>query len=207
MVANGSTLGVMRIFGGGPGEHRAVLFVSMFNRRPKPARRPDTNHRRTVHIRRLLGLSPADAVLRARLSRSRVIIPGEHVDYWDKQGWRTCSSNAFSVRQVEYTSALRREHTPQMIVNGRDEFVGSDYGAASRSGQGARDSARQLRVTVTLDPASGTVCPFTPGRRPAYDGLREQRMYSRRPPKTAWLACWSRREQGRDLHHTAVVRC
>lgn len=52
-----------------------------------------------------------------------------HVDYWDRLGWKdTYSSTINTQRQYEYARVFskRNVYTPQMIVNGTYEFVGSD---------------------------------------------------------------------------------
>ena len=52
-----------------------------------------------------------------------------HVDYWNKLGWKDeFSKSEYSERQRGYRKAFENEvlYTPQMIVNGTDEFVGSD---------------------------------------------------------------------------------
>jgi hypothetical protein len=106
---------------------------------------------------------PADAVL-AKLASERsggveVIALGEHVDYWDRQGWRDpFSSAAFTARQIDYTRALRVEspYTPQMIVNGRDEFVGSNEAEARRAiASAGRSGPPRVRVSIQPEPASG----------------------------------------------------
>ena len=59
-----------------------------------------------------------------------------HVDYWNRLGWADpFSSGAFSSRQNQYVSALNINgaYTPQMVVNGSREFVGSDKNALSTS--------------------------------------------------------------------------
>lgn len=59
-----------------------------------------------------------------------------HVDYWNRLGWADPFSSArFTRRQSEYVSAmnLNGAYTPQMVVNGRSEFVGSDKTSLSRS--------------------------------------------------------------------------
>lgn len=59
---------------------------------------------------------------------------GEHVDYWDHQGWKDrFSSASLTNRQQVYGARFNTEsiYTPQMVVDGRAEFVGSD-GAAAR---------------------------------------------------------------------------
>lgn len=76
---------------------------------------------------------PADELL-ARLEKSQPI-PGvevialeEHVDYWNSLGWRDpFSSSLFSERQSEYARIFDNDsvYTPQMVVDGKSEFVGS----------------------------------------------------------------------------------
>lgn len=81
---------------------------------------------------------PADALL-SQLEKTQpvrgaeVIALGEHVDYWNHGGWADrFSSPQFSARQSDYSTAFRKDtvYTPQMIVDGRTEFVGSDEDAA-----------------------------------------------------------------------------
>jgi hypothetical protein len=84
---------------------------------------------------------PADALL-SRLGRTQPI-PGadiialeEHVDYWDRLGWKDpFSSEAATARQSEYGDAFggSQVYTPQMIVDGRTEFVGSSDTDALRA--------------------------------------------------------------------------
>lgn len=81
---------------------------------------------------------PADEVL-SKLDKTQplqgieVIALGEHVDYWNKLGWIDPYSSAeFSTRQSIYADAFGRDgvYTPQMIVDGRNEFVGGDWNKA-----------------------------------------------------------------------------
>jgi len=56
----------------------------------------------------------------------------EHVTYWNSQGWKDpFSADVFTDRQGAYASRLAPEgpYTPQMVVNGRDQFVGSNVAA------------------------------------------------------------------------------
>jgi len=81
---------------------------------------------------------PADRVLRELMSTQPVetaLIVGlsEHVDYWDREGWKDPFSAAlFSRRQSDYAAHAGGDniYTPQMIVDGGAEFVGSDSAAA-----------------------------------------------------------------------------
>ena len=72
---------------------------------------------------------PADAVLVELTQRPNVLPLGFHVDYWDRLGWRDpFSSPAATARQQSYARALGLPgvYTPQVVINGRHEAVGSD---------------------------------------------------------------------------------
>jgi hypothetical protein len=93
---------------------------------------------------------PADALL-AKLDREQpvngaeIIVLGEHVDYWDNLGWHDrFSSHQYTDRQSQYSSRLRVDgvYTPQMIVNGTDQFVGNDSSKAYRAIQQAAQASR-----------------------------------------------------------------
>lgn len=82
---------------------------------------------------------PAADEVMARLAKTQPvpgaeIVPlGEHVDYWNRLGWTDPFSSAeFSRRQREYSSAFASDevYTPQMIVDGETEFVGSNIAKA-----------------------------------------------------------------------------
>ena len=52
-----------------------------------------------------------------------------HVDYWDRLGWKDpYSEESITQRQTAYSRhiGLKHNYTPQMIVNGTDQFLGSD---------------------------------------------------------------------------------
>src|SRR6476469_2976060 len=74
----------------------------------------------------------ADAALR-ELAQTQavpgveVIALGEHVDYWNRLGWTDgFSSAAYTARQRQYATGFGTgSYTPQAVVNGRYEFVGS----------------------------------------------------------------------------------
>jgi hypothetical protein len=83
---------------------------------------------------------PADALLahidaRQPVNGAQAIVLEEHVDYWDDQGWRDpFASKAATQRQEDYAKILHAEvYTPQMIVDGRVEILGSDEQAAQRA--------------------------------------------------------------------------
>ena len=104
----------------------------------------------------------ADAVLRELESTQpvpgvEVLALGEHVDYWNRLGWKDPFSSAqFSQRQRAYAENFNEgNYTPQAVVNGRYELVGSRRQELS---QRIAEAARVPRATVTLTPAAaGTV--------------------------------------------------
>jgi len=60
---------------------------------------------------------------------ARAIVLSEHVDYWNHGGWTDpYSSHSYSERQSAYDNhfGLSSVYTPQMVVDGTQEFVGSD---------------------------------------------------------------------------------
>ena len=77
---------------------------------------------------------PADLLIRkltawARQNNEPVYPLIFHVDYWNYLGWDDVfSSSQFTHRQYAYAQVFKDQgvYTPQMIVNGRDAFVGSD---------------------------------------------------------------------------------
>ena len=86
---------------------------------------------------------------------AEVIILSQHVDYWNHLGWADpYSSKDFSKRQDAYAMALHTDgpYTPQMIVDGRTEFNGTDVPAARTAiSQAARNP--KARVILTPSPA------------------------------------------------------
>lgn len=73
----------------------------------------------------------ADEVLKdikEKYNDKNVIPLSFHVDYWDRLGWKDTFSQAkFSDRQRDYAKKFKSNsiYTPQMIINGTDQFVGS----------------------------------------------------------------------------------
>jgi hypothetical protein len=100
-----------------------------------------------------------------------VLALGEHVDYWDGLGWRDrFSSASLSARQSEYDARVFKTgsiYTPQLVIDGHLQMVGSDHAAiqraidqAARSRKSvvaveARADARDVRVEVSVDVPEG----------------------------------------------------
>jgi hypothetical protein len=105
---------------------------------------------------------PADALL-AKLDQSQpingadIIVLGEHVDYWDGQGWHDrFSSHQYTERQNEYCGRLHVDssYTPQMIVDGTDQFVGNDAAHAVRAIQHAAQTPK-IKLVISQPVVDG----------------------------------------------------
>jgi hypothetical protein len=98
---------------------------------------------------------PADALL-AKLTEqpiagAEVIALGEHVDYWNNSKWHDrFSSRQLTDRQVEYGRRFHLEtvYTPQMVVDGRTQLIGSNATSAVQAiTQSAQHSKLPLQIT------------------------------------------------------------
>jgi hypothetical protein len=106
---------------------------------------------------------PADTVL-SRLAREQPVAGAEvialelHVDYWNSLGWvDPFSSPAFTARQRAYADAFgqRGVYTPQLVVDGAAELVGSnDAGAREAIASAAREAKTKVQVTRSGDRVS-----------------------------------------------------
>lgn len=99
---------------------------------------------------------PADNVLADLATQNAVdgvqIIPlGMHVDYWNYLGWGDrFSSPQFSDRQQHYARMFNSNevYTPQMIVDGTEQFVGSDRQKAIAA---IANAAAQAKGTIAIN--------------------------------------------------------
>ena len=75
-----------------------------------------------------------------------------HVDYWNRLGWKDpFSQAAFSERQRQYATVLESDtYTPQMIVNGTAEFVGSDRRLTDQAIHKALESPAKHAVALSV---------------------------------------------------------
>jgi len=157
---------------------------------------------------------PADAVLEHLVESSgvrgaEVIALGEHVDYWDRLGWKDrFSSAALTNRQQVYGANFRLDsvYTPQMIVDGRTQLIGSDgkavvkaIGEALRAPHAAvllsvvaAGADIEVRVAVEQLPALGHA-----DRAEVVVAVTEDRLTSN---------VTRGENRGRTLTHAAVVR-
>jgi hypothetical protein len=141
-----------------------LLFGCAFGQASGPAGKP-TAARQVVVVELFTseGCSscpPADTLLK-ELSETQPVLGAqvvaleEHVDYWNQLGWADpFSSNQYSLRQSDYAASFKNNgvYTPQMVVDGSKEFVGS-RGRAARAT--IEEAARQTKTPVGLKEIAG----------------------------------------------------
>lgn len=96
---------------------------------------------------------PADKLLGEIGGDSNIIALGFHVTYWNHLHWKDTLSQEFSTnRQRAYANSKSRGrvYTPQMIVNGGDQFVGSSRGKLQNALRNAQ-SVENLTISKTGD--------------------------------------------------------
>jgi len=141
----------------------------------------------------------------------RVIPLAFHVDYWDHIGWRDPFDSArWSQRQQGYAKAFRsnRIYTPQLVVNGRTECVGSQPGEVRQRLSDALAAPSAGRVILAVDP------PTADGRLRVKVGAKLAKTVAK-GDLDLWVAIWETglvTEVGagenarRTLHNDYVVR-
>lgn len=133
-----------------------------------------------------------------------IIALGEHVDYWDDLGWKDrFSSPLFSARQQDYGKVFHLEsvYTPQIVVNGQKEVLGSDFRAVQDAiGKAAKEPRAQVSISMTsAQTIAYSVSKLPPGSNDAdiLLGVTESRLVT---------SVMNGENGGRQLEHAAVVR-
>ena len=84
-----------------------------------------------------------------------VYIIGYHVDYWNYLGWKDAFSNPeWTARQKAYAAelGLNSIYTPQVVVNGSSEFVGSDVNRLRQAVTSALEKNTNSSLIITAKP-------------------------------------------------------
>jgi hypothetical protein len=113
---------------------------------------------------------PADALLAAMVASQpaagvEIVGLGEHVDYWDRLGWKDrFSSSALTARQQGYADRLGLDsiYTPQLVVDGADALVGTDVDAARQALERAKARPHGA-ITLTVDSSASSAVALTIG--------------------------------------------
>jgi len=97
---------------------------------------------------------PADelvAKIQKEYKDQPVYILAFHVDYWNRLGWKDGFSNAaYSARQNAYAQYLHlsQVYTPQIVVNGKKEFVGSEEGTLRNAIKSGLQKPSSAQITL-----------------------------------------------------------
>ncbi len=141
---------------------------------------------------------PADRLLE-KLDTQAIVL-SEHVDYWDHQGWKDpFAAHAFTARQQAYGRMLNLEgvYTPQMVIDGDKQFVGSDGSQASQAiARAVHRKKAEVRLLRT-DAGLQVEVNAAPGSAEVFLALAEE-------GATSQVSAGE--NSGRRLHHVAVLR-
>jgi hypothetical protein len=158
---------------------------------------------------------PADALLE-RLDRSQpvrgveLIVLSEHVDYWNGIGWRDpYSLHEYSERQGAYAGhfGIGSVYTPQMVVDGHFEFVGSDERGAIEAIEGAAKTAK-IPVSISSIHLEGNVVSLhvDAGPLPSSSEARSADVLIATADESDESHVSRGENAGRTLKHIAVLR-
>jgi hypothetical protein len=143
---------------------RPAAFVAevCFGTGGQSAQASDHLHPVVVEIFQSQGCSscpPANSNVMALAARPDVLILSWQVTYWDYLGWKdTFAKPAFTDRQRDYAAAFGRTEvfTPEVVVNGREDVVGSQRSElealivrADRGSGGPSIMTAGTRITVS----------------------------------------------------------
>jgi hypothetical protein len=158
---------------------------------------------------------PADRFLetldRQPVAGAEMIVLSEHVDYWNHIGWKDpYSAHLYSERQSVYGKRFRLDsvYTPQMVVDGSSQFVGSDPGLADEVFAKAL-SVPKISVHLSLlseDPSSGVHVHLDTGVLEPSFGAREAEVQIVVALSRAESQVSSGENAGHRLAHVSVVR-
>jgi hypothetical protein len=150
---------------------------------------------------------PADelvARIQGEAGNSPVYILSYHVDYWNRLGWKDVfSKSEFSKSQYQYSRQLNAQvYTPQLIINGKAEFVGSDAPAITVAIKTAlkTKSSTVLNLQASLQDKNVNISHQVKG------DVGNQRLLLAVVQKHAVSKVTNGENEGRTLSHIQIVR-
>ena len=157
---------------------------------------------------------PADRLLEAldrtqSVAGAEVIVLSEHVDYWNRLGWKDpFSSPQFSARQSAYASQFHLDsvYTPQLVVDGRLQFVGSDGHEAKAAIEKESHEQKQAIAISNVVRAGNQVTAHIEVSATQMSGGRAPVLYVALADNKAESQVARGENAGRALAHVAVVR-
>lgn len=146
---------------------------------------------------------PADRLLSTMARDPALVALTFPIDYWDFIGWKdTLASPAFTARQNAYADKLGgRAYTPEAIVDGLYDAVGSDKTAIDHAIKVGKASAETLSVPMQLREANGILQIDIGGGRNTSAGV-----YVLRVVQSSTVLISRGENSGRSVTYTDVVR-
>ncbi len=152
---------------------------------------------------------PADqlvAKIEKEVKDRPVYILAYHVDYWNNAHWKDAYSNAdYSKRQQDYASYLHVQsvYTPQIVVNGRMEFVGSEESVlrGAITGNLVKEQGTPLSLNIALASQEQATIKYTTGKTDKNTAL-----YIAILQKNAQTKVGGGENGGHTLSHVQIVR-
>jgi hypothetical protein len=152
---------------------------------------------------------PADRLLETfdrtqPVSGVDLIVLSEHVDYWNRLGWTDpYSSSLFTERQQEYVRRLHLDtaYTPQLVIDGQADFIGSDE-RAIRAGILRARSRPKAAISVHAQRTG----PEVRVSLEVGDRMRPAGLYLALANDPPQVEVTRGENSGRTLRHVAVVR-
>jgi len=145
--------------------------------------------------------------IQKKYSDKNVLVLGYHVDYWDKLGWKDIFSDAsFTQRQEYYSTIFRLDniYTPQAVINGKKEFLGSNKSKliSSIEEQLNERSVVSIKLNVVQNPEGKIDVQYS---AEGVDSKKEQAILVL-IQKMATNEIKKGENKGRTLHHINIVR-
>ena len=195
-----------------------VIIAWALTRSPRSVRAADAPTPILVELFTSEGCSscpPADRFLewldRQPISGAEMIVLSEHVDYWNHIGWNDpFSMHKYSDRQSAYATrfGLDSVYTPQMVVDGAAEFVGSNSALAQKAFAKAlnMDKIAVRLLSVSLGPDQTVRARIETEALPSSFNTPEADVYVVMALNHAESHVSGGENGGRSLSHVAVAR-
>ena len=151
---------------------------------------------------------PADALVanvQNQYHDRPVYILAYHVDYWNRLGWKdSFSSSDFTKRQRNYAAYLHSSvYTPQIVVNGKKEFVGSEAGTLHNGIEQSLQQEKPAELTLSAA-ATGSDKVIVNYQTTAAD--KGNVLLLAVVEKSAHTKVTAGENSGRNLSHVQIVR-
>ena len=150
---------------------------------------------------------PADRLLPelAKIDHN-VFAVAYHVDYWNRYGWTDPFSSAdYSQRQDGYAKRFKLEgvYTPELVVNGEVELVGSDQDKAAEAIKKALSEKALVNISISDVTKDGNKIKFNCGME---GDLGKSTLIAVLLQKQATVKVHAGENNGAELSHINIVR-